>query len=149
MKKVLIVFDSKTGKTKQMAGDIAEGISKKGCETAVRGIDEIKTETELQGFDAYLFGCPTYFEQITDEMKSFLFMAKRADLAGKIGGSFGSYGYLGNAPKIIHRTMEYIFGMDMVTMGELNVKEQMVDKNEGREACQAYGQAMGDKIIAS
>ena len=32
------------------------------------------------GYDAYIFGGPTYFEQPTEEMKHFLFMVREADL---------------------------------------------------------------------
>ena len=88
-----------------MAETIAQGVREAGKETVVRPIGEIGSEKEIEGFDGYILGCPTYFKTITQEMKQFLFMAQKADLAEKTGGSFGSYTHFGNAPKIIHDTM--------------------------------------------
>lgn len=146
MKKVLVAYDSKTGRTQKMAGYIAEGIKGAGCEAEVRPIEDIKQADELNGYDGYVFGCPTYFKDATDEMKKFLLMARNADFAGKVGGSFGSYTHIGNAPKIVHDTMEYVYQMDMAEMGALNVKEQILDGGKGQEACQAYGKGIGDKL---
>ena len=60
MKKVLIAYDSRSGRTQQMAEYIAEGIRISGNEAVVRKITEIKNEKELQGYDGYIFGSPTY-----------------------------------------------------------------------------------------
>ena len=146
MKKILIAYDSKTGRTQNMAETIAQGIRQAGVEAVVRRIRDIVSETELEGFDGYIFGCPTYFQTITQEMKEFLFMAKKADLCGKTGGSFGSYTHIGNGPKITHDTMEFVFGMKMADLGAFNVKEQILDSGKGDEPCRAYGKAFGEKV---
>jgi flavodoxin len=146
MKKILIAYDSKTGRTQKMAENIAKGVREAGAETVVRPIGEIRSEKELEGFHGYIFGCPTYFRTITEEMKQFLFMAQKADLAEKIGGSFGSYTHIGNGPKIIHDTMEFVFGMKMAGLGAFNVKEQILDSGKGEEPCRAFGKAFGEKV---
>jgi NAD(P)H dehydrogenase (quinone) len=146
MKKVLIAYDSKTGRTQKMAETIAQGVRKAGTEAVVRRIGEIGNEKELEGFDGYILGCPTYFKTITQEMKQFLFMAQKTDLAKKTGGSFGSYTHFGNAPKIIHDTMEFVFKMKMADLGPFNVKEQILDSGKGEEPCRAYGKAFGEKV---
>ena len=114
MKKVLIAYDSRTGKTRQMAEDIAEGVRFSGNEAEVRKITDIKNEKELQGYDGYLFGSPTYYRDMIGSMKMFLFLAQVANLGGKVGGAFGSYTHIGDAPKLIFDTMENVFKMDMV-----------------------------------
>jgi flavodoxin len=146
MKKILIAYDSKTGRTQKMAEAIARGAHEAGTETVVRPIGEIRSEKELEGFDGYILGCPTYFKTITQEMKQFLFMAQKAGLAEKIGGSFGSYTHIGNGPKIIHDTMEFVFGMKMAGLGAFNVKEQILDSGKGEEPCRAFGKAFGEKV---
>ena len=60
MKKVLISYFSRTGKTQQMAEYIAEGIRISGHEAELRKISDIKSEKELSGYDGYIFGAPTY-----------------------------------------------------------------------------------------
>ncbi|MGD2028367.1 MAG: flavodoxin family protein [Desulfobacterales bacterium] len=147
MKKILIAYDSKTGRTRKMAENIAKGVRDAGLETVLRPIGEIESEKELEGFDGYIFGCPTYFKTITEEMKQFLFIAQKTDLAEKIGGSFGSYTHIGNGPKIIHDTMEFVFRMKMAGLGAFNVKEQILDSGKGEDPCRTFGKAFGEKVL--
>ncbi len=146
MKKVLIAYDSRTGNTKQMAEFIAEGVRISGHETELQKITAIKNEKALQGYDAYVFGCPTYHRDMTNGMKTFLFLVQKAGLEGKAGGAFGSHTHSGDAPKLIFDTMEYVFKMDMVDLGPFKLKEDVVPTGEGMRACQDYGKAMAQKV---
>jgi flavodoxin len=146
MKKILIAYDSKSGRTQKMAETIAQGVRQAGAEAVIRLIGDIGSETELDGFDGYIFGCPTYFKTVTEAMKQFLFMAQKAGLEAKTGGSFGSYTHIGNGPKIIHDTMEFVFRMKMADLGAFNVKEQILDSGKGDEPCRAYGKAFAEKV---
>ena len=146
MKKVLIAYDSRTGKTEKMAESIAEGIRMAGQETEIKKITHIKSEAELQGYDAYLFGSPTYHRDMIGTMKTFLFLAQKANLEGKIGGAFGSYTHSGDAPAIIFDTMAYVFKMKMTNLGSFNLKEALVDGAEGLRACQDYGKSICEQL---
>jgi len=147
MSKVLIGYYSRTGKTGKMAEYIAEGIRLKGSSVELKKISEIKDEKDLAGYDGFVFGCPTYHRDITAGMKSFLFLAEKANLVGKIGGAFGSYTHSGESADMIYDTMLYVFKMDMVDLGALNLKEQLIETNEGSRACQDYGKAIGQKFV--
>ncbi|MDZ7582057.1 MAG: flavodoxin domain-containing protein [Deltaproteobacteria bacterium] len=59
MKRVLIAYASRTGKTEEMANYIAEGIRFSGNNAVLKKISEEK-EKDLAGYDGYVFGCPTY-----------------------------------------------------------------------------------------
>jgi len=146
MGKVLIVYFSVTGKTKTMADFIAEGVRFTGNEVEIKKINEINEPNNLNGYDAYVFGCPTYHRDITENMKTFLFLAKNAELSGKVAGAFGSHTHSGEAPKIIYDTMEHVYGMKMVNLGYLLLKEAQVGTQEGNRACQDYGRAIGNMI---
>ena len=146
MKKVLIVYDSRTGKTETMAEFIAEGIRIGGHEAELKKISEVKNEKDLQGYDGYAFGCPTYHRDITNGMKTFLFLAQKAGLANKAGGAFGSYTHSGDAPGIIYDTMEHVFKMAMTDLGSFNQKEQVVGEMDGIRACQDYGKGIVEKL---
>ena len=146
MKKVLIVYYSRTGKTGQMAEYIAEGVRFSGNVVELKKIAEIKNEKDLTGFDGYVFGCPTYHKDMTENMKTFLFLAQKGGLEGKVGGAFGSHTHSGEAPQLIFDTMEYVFKMDMTNLGAFALKENMVGTNEGLHACQDYGKAIGKKL---
>ena len=148
MKKVLIAYDSRTGKTEKMAESIAEGIRMGGNEAELKRITQVKNESDIQGFDAYVFGSPTYHRDMIGTMKTFLFLAQKANLEGKVGGAFGSYTHSGDAPGIIFDTMEHVFRMNMTNLGSFNLREQLVDDSEGIRACQDYGKGISEKLAS-
>ena len=146
MKKVLIGYVSRTGITGKMADYIAEGIRISGHEANLVKISEIKNEKSLEGYDGYVFGCPTYHRDLTGGMKTFLFLAQKVNMVGKIGGAFGSYTHSGESAQMIYDTMQHVYKMDMTDLGALNIKESVVSTDEGRRACQDYGKAVGNKF---
>ena len=146
MGKVLITYYSRTGKTEKMAEYIAEGIRFSGNSAEIRKLSDIKNEQELEGYDGYAFGCPTYHRDMTANMKTFLFVVDKAKLKGKAGGAFGSYTHSGDAPKYIFDTMEHVFKMDMTPLGSFNLLENLVEGTEGMRACQDYGKSISEKL---
>jgi flavodoxin len=146
MKKVMIAYFSRTGKTRAMAEYIAEGLRLSGCDADVKKISEVRNEKDFLGYDGFIFGCPTYHRDMTENMKTFLFLAQNGSLQGKIGGAFGSHTHSGDAAKFIFDTMEFVFKMDMVNLGPFLLKEQVIDQEEGLRACQQYGKAIGEKL---
>ena len=146
MHKLLVAYASRTGKTEKMAEYIAEGIRLSGNEATLKKISDIKNEKEMEGFDGYIFGCPTYHRDMTSGMKTFLFLAEKLNLVGKIGGAFCSYTHSGESGPMIYDTMQYVFKMDMVDLGPLDLKEATIETQEGLRACQDYGKAVGKKL---
>jgi flavodoxin len=146
MGKVLITYYSRTGKTEKMAEYIAEGVRFSGNSADIRKLSDIKNEKELEGYDGYAFGCPTYHRDMTANMKTFLFLVEKAQLNGKVGGAFGSYTHSGDAPKYIFDTMEHVFKMDMTSLGSFNLLEHLVEGTEGMRACQDYGKSISEKL---
>jgi flavodoxin len=146
MHKILVAYVSRTGKTEKMAEYIAEGIRFSGHEAVVKKIPEITSERQLEGYDGYVFGCPTYHRDMTAGMKTFLFLCEKANLLGKIGGAFGSYTHSGEAAPMIFDTMKYVFKMDTVDLGALSLKEAVIEKPDGTKACQDYGKAIGQRF---
>ena len=143
MKKVLIVYFSLTGKTEKMAEYVAEGVRFSGCQATSKKISEIKNAGDLAGYDGYIFGSPTYHRDMAEPMKTFLFLARKAGLEGKLAGAFGSYTHSGDAPAIIFDTMQYVYKMQPFELGSFNLKEAIVETSEGMRACQDYGKAFG------
>jgi flavodoxin len=146
MKRVLISYFSRTGKTQQMAEYIAEGVRISGHEVEIKKISGIKNEKELAGYDGYVFGSPTYHRAMPGLMETFLFLAQKANLEGKVGGAFGSYTHSGDAPKMIFDTMEFVYKMNMIDLGAFNLLESFIETGEGLKACQDYGKAVGEKL---
>jgi flavodoxin len=146
MPKVLVAYTSRTGNTQKMAEFIAEGIRFAALPVDLKKISEIKTEKDLEGYDGFVFGCPTYHRDMTGGMKTFLFLAQKANLVGKMGGAFASYTHSGESGSMIYETMQHVFKMDMVDLGALNLKEEAISSPDGIRACQDYGKAIGEKF---
>ncbi|MGD9040068.1 MAG: flavodoxin domain-containing protein [Desulfobacteraceae bacterium] len=143
MGKALVVYTTRTGETKDIADLIAEGIRIRGAEAEVVNSTQIKKEDQLAGYDAYVFGSATYHGQMMQGMQTMLFLAEKADLEGKIGASFGAFGWSGEAPDRIYETMKNIFKMEMVS-GPLRLKSASL--GGGKIMAQDYGKEIGKKI---
>jgi flavodoxin len=166
MKKVLVAYFSLTGRSETMAQYIAEGIRISGQQAVVKKISDIKTHSQLAEYDGYIFGSPTHFSDVPDPMKTFLFLARKADLKVKLGGAFGSYTHDGNAPAIIFDTMQYVYKMEPFELGAFNLKEDLLEESkrgeesrrryiagevhgeagEGMRGCHDYGRVFGEKL---
>jgi flavorubredoxin len=146
MHKVLVAYISRTGMTEQMANYIAEGVRMAGHAADVKKITQIQSEADLQGYEGFILGCPTYHRDMTPGMKNFLFLAQKANLVGKMGGAFCAYTHSGESGPMIFDTMLYVFKMDMVDLGALNLKEHAIGTPEGNRACQEYGRAVAAKL---
>jgi flavorubredoxin len=144
--KALVVFTTRTGETKDMAERIGEGIRFQGAEAEIVNVTTIKKEADLEGYAAYVFGSATYHGQIMQGMKTMLFLAQKAGLDGKVGGSFGAFGWSGEAPDRIFDTMKNVLNMDMVS-GPLRLKS--VKLGGGNQMAQDYGRDIGKKITDS
>jgi flavodoxin I len=113
MANILVLYYSRTGNTEKMAEAVVEG---------AKSVNGVKVELSyhvsseaLSGYDALLIGIPTYHHDMTIEIKTLFEEAaqKNLDLKGKIGAAFGSYGWSGEAPKLVLEIMKYKFAMNV------------------------------------
>ena len=152
MKKVLIAYFSSTGKTETMAQFIAEGIRFSGQEAVIKKIEEIKSATDLAGYDGYIFGSPTFSLDLPKPVKTFLSLTQKVKLEDKIGGAFGSYRHDVSykhdayAPAVILSTMQVEHKMKPFELGAFNLQEDNVETREGMKTCQDYGRIFGEKL---
>ncbi len=114
MAKALIVYATRIGGTKAIAELIGGSLTKSEIEVKIMDAKDVKSASDLEGYDAYLFGSATYHGEMMPTMKQMLFIAERAKLSGKAGGAFGSYGWSGEAPQRIHDTMKNLYRMNMI-----------------------------------
>jgi flavorubredoxin len=114
MKKILVLYYSRTGNTEKMANAVAEGAKSSG-NVEVELSYHVDTQS-LNHFDAILVGSPTYHHDMPLDFKNLFEEAavQGISLKGKIGVSFGSYGWSGEAPKLISEIMKYKFEMQVV-----------------------------------
>jgi len=143
MAKTLIGYATRAGSTKKIGELIAEGIRLSGHEADLIKVSEIKKETDLDGYDAFVFGSATYHGDMMQGMKTLLFLAEKANLEGKIGGAFGAFGWSGEAPDRIFDTMKNIFKMTMVS-GPLRLKSASL--GGGTQMAHDYGKEITGKL---
>ena len=143
MPKALIVFATHAGETEKIADLIGEGLRMSGVEAVITNVKTIKSESALAGYDAYVFGAATYHGDMLETMKTFLFLAKKAELEGKVGAAFGAYGWSGEAPERIFGTMKNVFNMDMVK-GPLMLKSSTL--GGGIRMAHDYGREIAQKL---
>ena len=142
--KLLILYYSQTGNTEKMARAVEEGAK------SVVGIDvEVKyfaKPSELAEADAIILGMPTYYHDIGVDMKNLLENASKEeiDLKGKIGATFGSFGWSGEAPNLLLEILKNRFHMDVVEPA-LRIKYNP-DKN-ALEECRKLGKTVAEKIV--
>jgi flavodoxin len=148
VKKVLIAYFSLMGHTETMAGYIAEGVRFSGNQAETKKMSSIKSAADLDGYDGYIFGSPTYHLDAAEPVKTFLFLAVKAALEGKLAGAFGPYTHTGNAPGIVFDTMRYVYKMTPFELGSFKMVEKEVSTREGMRACQDYGRVFGEKLGA-
>ncbi len=146
MKKFLVAYSSRTGNTEKLADYIAEGVRMAGQQAEVKSITELKKPEDIDGFDGYLLGCPTYHRDMTGGMKTFLFLMENLNLVGKVGGAFGTYTHSGDAAQRVFDTMRYVFKIDMTELGSLNVTEDQIGTPDGIHTGQDYGRAVAGMI---
>jgi flavorubredoxin len=143
MPRALVVYASRSGETKAIAALIAEGIRFTGVEAKCVDINEIKKETDLAGYDGYVFGSATYHGDMMQSAKTMLFLAEKANLEGMAGGAFGAFGWSGEAPVRIYNTMKNVFKMNMVD-DPLMLKSASL--GGGVKMAQDYGKKLGAKL---
>ena len=142
--KLLIVYYSQTGNTEKMARAVAEGAK------SIVGVDvEIKyfvKPEELAEADAIVIGMPTYYHDMSRDMKNLLENVAKEDidLKGKIGAAFGSFGWSGEAPIMILEILKNRFNMDVLEPA-LRIKYNPDQK--GLEDCQKLGKSIAEKMV--
>ena len=137
--KVLILYFSRTGNTEKMAKAVAEGAR------LIEGIEaEMKYQTtpeELTTFDAIIIGTPTYHHDMNLDTKTLLEQAavKNINLKDKIGAAFGSYGWSGEAPRLVLEVLRNKFLMR-------TLEPPLIIKYEPDERALALCRELGKKV---
>lgn len=114
IKKVLVLYYSRTENTEKMANAVAEGAKSSG-NVEVELTFHVDAES-LTDYDAIVVGAPTYHHDMPVDFKNLFEEAavQGISLKGKKGAVFGSYGWSGEAPKLILEIMKNRFEMQIV-----------------------------------
>ena len=144
MPRILVLYYSQTGNTDKMAKAVAEG---------AQNVQQVNVELsyyadaeQLSQFDALAVGAPTYHHDMTLNMKRLFEEAgaKNVDLKGKLGAAFGSYGWSGEAPKLILEIMKNRFEMSVI---EPPLLLKYTPDAAGLEKCRELGRRVAERLM--
>lgn len=144
MKKVLVLYYSRSGNTEKMAKAVVEGAR------SVTGIEvelEYHTNAEkLIEYDAILIGAPTYNKVIPIDFKNLIedAAALEKSLKGKIGAAFGSYGWSGEAPQIVLDLLKTKLNLKVV---EPPIRAKYAPDQTVLEECKNLGKQIAEMLL--
>ncbi|MBO3839974.1 MAG: flavodoxin domain-containing protein [Thermoproteota archaeon] len=100
--KILIVYDSYTGNTEEMAKAVAEGAENAGAKVTLKKVDDVTVEDFLEN-DGFAFGTPTHCGIMSSKMNRLftkVAMPAWGKMKGKVGAAFSSSGGFGGGNEI-------------------------------------------------
>lgn len=142
MHKAIIIYDTRSGNTARMAKAVEEGMKETRIQVLSKRAVNAKAD-DLTDADAIVLGAPTYHHDLIQSMKTFLFEMEKADLKGKVGAAFGSYGWSGEAVQMMTDTMKHIFGMKVIEPG---LKMLRGLSESSLKECQQFGRKIAEEI---
>lgn len=94
--KVLVLYYSRTGNTRQMAEFVADAAKVAGGNVTLKEVGNT-TADELLGYDAIVVGSPVYYGSMAAEIKHLFdeSVAFHGRLEGKVGAAFASSANIG------------------------------------------------------
>jgi flavorubredoxin len=103
-------------------------------------------EEQLSDYAAILVGTPAYHHNMPGTIRNYFEEAamKNVSLKGKIAAAFGSYGWSGEAPKLVLETLKYRFGMNVT---EPPLLANYTPDQTGLEKCFALGNRVAESLI--
>ncbi|MBE0616398.1 MAG: flavodoxin domain-containing protein [Proteobacteria bacterium] len=136
MRKVAIVYATRTGETEKMAQVIAEGVRSMGGQADLFRAEDVTDPKTLDPYDALAVGTPTQEAKEVPEITAFLERLAASAVKGKLAAAFGSYGWSGEGPHIAALRLERECGMKMVAE-PLGVRQGVKDTD--LDVCRAFG----------
>ena len=144
-KKALVIYDSMWHSTQTMAEEIAAVLGGKGVDARpmhLRTTHRSDVMTEVLDAGAVLVGSPTLNNGLFPTVADFLCYLKGLKPQNKIAAAFGSYGWSGEAVKLISQELEEM----KFRLVDPGLRIQYVPDREALEACRALGQKVAQAL---
>jgi flavorubredoxin len=146
-KRAVVVYDTMWHSTEKMATAIVSGIVKEGVPAKplhLRKWHRSEVMTEVFDAKAVVVGSPTLNNQLYPSLADFLTYMKGLKPQNKLGAAFGSYGWSGEAVKMLNNELEAM-KFEMIDPG---LKIQYVPDKEALQACYELGRKIGKAVLA-
>jgi flavorubredoxin len=144
-RKAVVVYDTMWKSTEKMARSIVEGLEDEGVDAKfmhLRSFHRSDIITEIIDAGAIIVGSPTLNNGLFPTVSDFLTYLKGLKPKEKIAASFGSYGWSGEAVKLINKELE-----DMkLKLIDPGIKIQYVPDVASLEPCYQLGRNIGQAV---
>ncbi|OEU49703.1 MAG: MBL fold metallo-hydrolase [Desulfuromonadales bacterium C00003096] len=143
--KALVIYDTMWHSTEAMAEEIVAGLAAEGMDAKpmhLRSCHRSDVVTEAFDAKAIVVGSPTLNNGLFPTVADFLTYLKGLKPKNKLAASFGSYGWSGEAPKLVGEELKTM-GLEMV---EDPLRQQYVPDQEGLEGCFEFGRRIAQAI---
>jgi len=147
MSKGLVAYDSKTGNTEKMAMAISQGMERGGLEVKVKRVEDASL-SDLTDADAIVLGSPTYFANMSGNMKGFIDKSIELypdKLKDKVGAVFTSYGGQGDYMTLSSLIVAMFFHK-MIIVGHQSGVIGAVSIEKPDDKCIAECRVFGERI---
>jgi flavorubredoxin len=144
-KKAVVVYDTMWHSTEKMAHAIVDGISQEGVPAKplhLRKWHRSEIMTEVFDARAVVLGSPTLNNQLYPSLADFITYMKGLKPLNKIGAAFGSYGWSGEAVKMLNKELEAM-KFDVIDPG---LRVQYVPDQDALEASYELGRKIGKAV---
>lgn len=146
--RVFIPYVSAYGNTKKMAKKIAEGIKQAGdIEVELMDIEHTPLdvlEDKVYKSCAFLIGSPTINQNTLLPIYGLLAVINPIRNKGKLAGAFGSFGWSGEAVKIIQETLRQL---KFKIYNEDGLKVNFIPYDDSDEKAVEYGLGFGRQLL--
>ncbi len=140
-RRLLIYYASAYGNTERMAEQIARGAQASGLAVDLYDATAIQPQDHLdriESADAIAIGSPTINNDAVKPVWNLLSSLVTLDLKGKIGASFGSMGWSGEAVDYLDQRLAHL----KLKVTQPGLKINLIPSDEDLQQCFVFGQAI-------
>lgn len=147
-KEALVIYDTMWNSTEKMGLAIAQGLDEEGVKTQMLNLRYTHYSdviTEVLEAKAVVLGSSTLNNGMLPRMVSFIMYMKGLKPQNKIGAAFGSFGWSGEAVKMMNEVMESL-QFDIVDDG---LRLKYIPEEEQLAQCVELGKKIGQAVNQS
>jgi flavorubredoxin len=144
-RKALVIYDTMWHSTEMMARAIVESLGREGVDARpmhLRCCHRSDIITEVIDAGAVIVGSPTLNNGLFPTVSDFLTYMKGLRPRNKVAAAFGSYGWSGEAVKLINRELEEM-KFELIDSG---LRTQYVPDDQGIKSCYELGKKIAQVL---
>ncbi|WP_026842717.1 FprA family A-type flavoprotein [Citrifermentans bremense] len=145
-RRIAIFYISPHGNTEQMAEAVAKGAGAAGVHVTLCHINHASVadiRDLMEECDGLIFGTPTINRDIPKPMWDVLAYLSTVSLKGNIGGIFGSFGWSGEACRMLEERLKSL----NFKLPAPFVRAPFMPKAEALAECEALGRAVAEEVL--